>query len=283
MRFMKNVISSCIVVLFMLASCSLWQPKHREGVVAEVNGQSLTCAELAEITRAATSSEDSAVMAEAYIYQWAADILEYAEARDRANEEIDRLVEDYRRSLYIHAYEQKIVARHRPKQWADTLVERIYKQQQSQLRLTESIVKGVLVIVPKGTPKIDQLKSWLYKLTDANIEKIEKYAFQYATGYEYFPAQWCSVNQVILRLPLESNILEERMDKNKQIVLEDSISVYVLQITDKCHSGDVMPIEYAREKIEQILFTQWQVEYMQEERKKMYEEALRFNKLKRYE
>lgn len=273
-----------IILLLGLVGCSKWQHRPSAGIAVELNGQSLTFADLDEITRSATSSEDSAAMADAYIYQWATDILEYAEARDRASSEIERLVEDYRRSLYIHAYEQKMIARHRPKAWPDSVVENVYAQHQDQLRLHESIVKGVLLIVPQGTPKIDQMKTWMGRLTDANIEKIEKYAFQYATGYEYFPTQWRSINQILLRLPLETNILEEHISHNKQqIVLEDTTSVYVLQITDKRLSGDVMPLEYARENIEQILINNWQIGFLKNERKSLYDDAVRFNKLKRYE
>jgi len=278
---MKKIVY--IAIVMMLVSCSGWQAKHQDGVAVELNGHSLTFAELDEITRSAKSPADSAAMVDAYIYQWATDILEYAEARDRADDEIERLVEDYRRSLYVHAYEQKMVARHRPKEWSDAEVEQVYDQQQERLRLHESIVQGVLLIVPKGTPKIDQMKKWVSQLNDANIEKIEKYAFQYATGYEYFPHQWRSVNQILMRLPLETNILEERISHSKQIAIEDSTSVYVLQITDKRLSGEVMPLDYAREEIEQILLSKWQVGFLKNERRSMYDEAVRFKKLKRYE
>jgi len=267
----------------MLASCSMFQQKQREGVAVELNGQSLTFTELDAITRSATSSADSAAMVEAYIYQWAADILEYVEARDRADAEIEKLVEDYRRSLYVHAYEQKLVARHRPKQWPDSLVERIYNEQKAQLKLHESVVKGVMLIVPKGTPKLEHVKGWLNNLSEANIEKIEKYAFQYATGYEYFPNQWRPINHILLRLPLETNTLEERIGRNRQVVLEDSVSVYILQVSDKHLSGETMPMDYARENIEQILCNEWQIGFMENERRSLYDDAVRYNKLKRYE
>jgi len=278
---MKKVVY--IAIVMMLAGCTWVQPKHQDGVAVELDGRSLSFAELDDITRSATSPADSAQMAETYIYQWATDILEYDEARDRANEDIERLVEDYRRSLYIHDYEQKLIARHQPKQWPDSVVENIYAQQQNHLRLRESIVKGVLLVVPQGAPKINYLKNWLGHLTDANIEKIEKYAFQYASGYEYFPNQWRSINQIIMHLPLQTNTLEERLTRGGQIVMEDSMSVYILQVTDKRMSGEIMPLDYAREDIQQILLNDWQVGFMKNERRSMYDKAVRFNKLKRYE
>lgn len=272
-----------ILTGMMLASCSLWQPKHREGVAVELNGQTLTYEQLDAITRSAQTSEDSTAMVNAYIYQWATDILEYAEARDRATDELEQMVEDYRRTLYIHDYEQRMVARHQPRNWPDSVVEQIYEQRKEHMLLNESILKGLLLIVPKGTPKIEYLKNWLSHLNEANIEKIEKYAFQYAAGYEYFPNQWRTSNQINLLLPMETNLLDERLSKQSQIVVEDSISVYILQITDKRLSGESMPLEFAREDIYDMLLNDWQMAFLKNERQQLYDNALRYDKLKRYE
>lgn len=266
-----------------LASCSLVQTDPRESVVAEVNGQTLTQEQLAMVTASAANAEDSAAMADTYIRQWATQILEYDEARDRADAEIEKMVEDYRRSLYVHEYEQRLVSRHQPKEWPDSMVDAVYTTNREQLLLREPIVKGVLLVVPQGAPKINYLKMWLKKLDGKNIEKIEKYAFQYATGYEYFPNEWRSANQIILRMPMETDMLSERMSGNNQVVLEDSSAVYILQVTDKRFVGDVMPKDYAKERIGQILLSHWQVGYLQQKRNDLYNEAVRFNKLKLYE
>lgn len=271
------------ILMMGLASCSLIPTEHREGVVAEVNGQILTNDQLAVITSSASNATDSATIAQAYIRQWAIQILEYEEARDRADANIEKMVEDYRRSLYVHEYEQQLVSRHQPTEWPDSMMEAVYTTNREQLLLREPIVKGVLLVVPKGAPKIDDLKTWLKKLDDKNIEKIEKYAFQYASGYEYFPNEWHSANQILLRMPVETDMLSEHINKNSQVVLEDSSAVYILQVIDKRMMGDMMPQDYAKERIEQILLSHWQVEYLQQKRTNLYNEAVRFNKLKIYE
>ncbi|MCQ2311107.1 MAG: hypothetical protein MJZ64_05090 [Paludibacteraceae bacterium] len=279
---MKKIIYIGCVALAMSA-CGLLEKRQYDNVAAEVNGHQLTFAQLDEITQNAESAEDSAQMAETYIRQWATQILEYDEARDRETEEMKQLVEDYKRSLYVHVHEEKMVSRYCPKEWPDSVVAQVYAANQNRLRLRESIVKGVLVVVPKGTPKIDYLKKWMTKLNDANIEKIEKYAYQYASGYEYFPEEWYATNQLLLRLPIENDIFNQHLSKHSQIVMEDSTSVYILQVTDKRMSGEVMPREYAKGAIGQILVSKWQVDYLKKYRTKLYDEAVRFNKVKRYE
>ncbi len=279
---MNNKNTFLLILTIALASCSLFEKKQAAGVVAELKGHQLTRIELDQITSAADKA-DSAAIAEQYIRQWAEDILLYDEAKDRPSAEVEKLVEDYRRSLYIHEYEQRLVARYRPHHWQDSVVRTVYANNKNRLRLHQTIVKGVLVIVPQKTPKQEKVKKWLSTLTEDNIDKIDKYALQYATGYEFFADEWRSANQILMQIPTETDILNQHIAKRNQIIVEDSASVYILQLTDKRMSGDIMPMDYAKEQIEQILLNRWQVDFMKQKKANLYNEAVRFNKLKRYE
>ena len=198
------------ILVITLASCSLIPTEHRENVVAEVNGQQLTIEQLAAITATALDAEDSAAIADTYIRQWATNILLYDEAQSRTSAELESLVAEYKRSLYIHEYEQRLVAKYQPKEWPDSLVQQVYDTYQNRLQLRENIVQGVFMVVPKGTPQLGQLRTWLKKLTDKNVDKIEKYAFQYASGYELFPDTWRTANQVLLFMPIDAEQLEKQ-------------------------------------------------------------------------
>lgn len=281
MRLKMNIKIFLICLLGVgLSACSLFYKKQVEGVAAEVNGQYLTYDELDEVTR---DVEDSAAVADAYIRHWATQILEYADAKDRTSEQLEVMVEDYRRSLYIHEYEQRMVAKYRPRAWHDSVVADFYEQQQSRFILRDNIVQGVFLVVPIKTPQLANLKKWLTNLDEKNTEKIEKYAYRYATGYEYFPNEWKTTNQITLRLPIESESLQQEMRHSNQIVVEDSTSVYVLQITDKHFIGEKMPLSYAREEIEEVLLNRWKVTFLQQRREELYKDALLYNKLKLYE
>lgn len=279
-REMKKIL---YILIITLASCSLIPTEHSENVVAELNGVRLLQNELDQVTSTALDAEDSAAIADTYIRQWATNILLYDEAQSRTSEELESLVAEYRRSLYVHEYEQRLVAKHQPKEWPDSLMQQVYEQYQSRLQLREHIIRGVFMVVPKGTPQLAQLRTWLKKMTDKNVDKIEKYAFQYASGYELFPDTWRTANQVLLFMPVDAEQLEKQLRTTQQIEVEDSTSVYLLQVTDKHFAGETMPQDYARGAIEQILLNQWQVTYLEQNRKELYDEAVRFNKLKRYE
>ena len=271
----------CIVLCF--TNCSLFEQKRHSGVVAEYKGKTLTYEEVQRQT-IGMSTEDSARVAEQYIYQWAISLLEYDVAKDKLNKDIERMVEDYRRSLYIHEYEQYLIAQRMSKEVEDTIIKEFYDLHSHHFVLREAIVKGVLLVVPNGAPNMDLLrKNIQHPEEEENIEWIEKFAYQYAAGYELFLDDWKTVSQIILRMPFEKDDLNKQLKATRQIELQDSINAYLLQVTDLYQANQPMPIEYARPEIEKIMLAQRQVNFIQQERIGLYEKAIKEGILKRYE
>lgn len=272
-----------LIVVPIMVGCTLFEQQRKSGIVVECNGHSLTQVEIAALTNG-LRSEDSARVAEAYIRQWAEDLLEYDAAKKVESKEIERMVEDYRRSLYVHEYEENLIAQRMPKHVEDSLVMAFYATHSSRFVLDETIVKGMLLVVPLGAPNMDELKRQMAKpFDDENLEQIEKYAYNYATGYELFLEEWKNARQILLRMPLSDANLQRQLNQKRQIVMEDSVNTYLLQVTDVHMKGTEMPLDYARTKIEQILLNERRVEFLEQERDKLYHKALQQNKLIRYE
>lgn len=274
------ILTTLVCVLY---GCSLFEQKRHSGVVAEYKGKTLTYEEVQRQT-IGISTEDSARVAEQYIYQWAINLLEYDVAKDKLNKDIERMVEDYRRSLYIHEYEQYLIAQRMSKEVEDTIIKEFYDLHSHHFVLREAIVKGVLLVVPNGAPNMDLLrKNIQHPEEEENIEWIEKFAYQYAAGYELFLDDWKTVSQIILRMPFEKDDLNKQLKATRQIELQDSINTYLLQVTDLYQANQPMPIEYARPEIEKIMLAQRQVNFIQQERIGLYEKAIKEGILKRYE
>lgn len=272
-----------LVLLPLLVGCTLFEQQRKSGVVVEYNGQTLTEVELDRLTNG-LSAEDSARVAEAYIRQWAEDLLEYDAAKSNSDKAIERRVEDYRRSLYVHEYEEHLIAQRMPKHVEDSLVRAFHATHSSRFVLDETIVKGMLLIVPVGAPNMDELKRQMAKpFDDENLEQIEKYAYNYATGYELFLEEWKNSRQILLRMPISDANLQKQLNQKRQLVVEDSINTYLLQVTDVHMKGAEMPLDYARGEIEQLLLNERRVEFLEQEREKLYEKAIQQGKLKRYE
>lgn len=279
----KISIINILVAGFLLSGCTALEKKQQAGAAVELNGQYIYYSTLDSLTLGMDSA-DSARVSEQYIRQWAEDLLVYTEGEKRLSAEdhaaIDKMVADYKQTLLAQAYERKLIDRRMEKEFADSAVTAIYEQMPDRFKLDESVMKGIIVVVPKDAPKLDKLRK---QLAEIKLDDIEKYAYQNANGYELFIDKWLTTTHIIHRIPMERAELENKLKNSNHIEFADSSKVYLLQVTDKRMRGEAMPIEYARPQIEKILINARQVDFLHDERQRMYEEAVNEQKLKFYE
>jgi len=264
---------------FLLYGCQAFEKKQQSGAAVELNGHYLYRSTLDSLTLG-MNSEDSLRAAQQYIRQWAQDILLYDATMSHTNAQIETMVEDYRRTLYAQAYEERLVDKRMSKTITDSTVLALYQQMPERFKLDESIMKGMLVVVPKDAPNIQKLRQWM---AAQSLDKIEKYAYQNASGYELFTEQWKTTTEIIRLVPMERADLENRLKGTNHIEVADSSKIYLLQITDKNMRGEAMPVEYARPQIEQIILNARRVEFMRKERERLYNEAIQERKIHFYE
>ncbi len=275
----KLAIIVCIAAGLLLGSCTALEKQQKVGAAVEVNGQYLYRSTLDSLT-VGLSSEDSLRMVQQYISQWTKDILEYDKAKARTKRDLEKMVEEYRRALYVQAYEQQLIERHMPKAVPDSVVMQVYEQMPNRFLLDESIVKGILVVVPKDARDIAKLRGWMAK---EKLDEIEKYAYQNASGYELFADKWLTTTDLLAHIPAERAEMENMLKAKNQIEVTDSLKTYILQVTEKHLRGEQMPMEYARPEIEKIVLYERQVDFLNKEREKLYNEAIQDQKIKFYE
>ena len=263
----------------LLSGCAAYEKKAQSGAAVELNGHYLYRSTLDSLTLG-MNSEDSLRAAQQFVRQWAQDILLYDEATSHTNAQIESMVADYRRTLYAQAYEERLVANRMSKTIMDSTVTTLYQQMPERFKLDESIMKGMLLVVPSDAPNIPKLRQWM---AAQSLDKIEKYAYQNASGYELFTDQWKTTTEIIRLMPMERADLETKLKGSNHIEVADSTKIYLLQVTDKNMRGEAMPVEYARPQIEKIILNARKVEFMRKERERLYNEAIQTRKIHFYE
>ena len=262
-----------------LYGCQAFEKKQQSGAAVELNGHYLYRSTLDSLTLG-MNSEDSLRAAQLFIRQWAQDILLYDATMSHTNAQIETMVEDYRRTLYAQAYEERLVESRMSKTITDSTVNALYQQMPERFKLDESIMKGMLVVVPSDAPNIQKLRQWM---AAQSLDKLEKYVYQNASGYELFVDQWKTTTEIIRLVPIERADLESRLKGSNHIEVADSSKIYLLQITEKSMRGEAMPVEYARPQIEKIILNARRVEFMRKERERLYNEAIQKRKIHFYE
>ena len=91
------------------------------------------------------------------------------------------------------------------------------------------------------------------------------------------------MSEIIVLMPFEKDNHDTELKKKRQIEVQDTVNTYLLQVTELSMKGDLKPLTYARKEIEDILLRQRQVEFLQNERNALYENAIELGKLKLYE
>lgn len=281
------------VLMTLLCGCQVMEKKQQVGAVAELNGQYLYRSTLDSLTLG-LNSEDSLRVVQLFIRQWAQDILLYDNSTARTHSEIEKMVSEYRRTLYAQAYEDRLVEHRMPKSIPDSAVQAIYDRMPDRFILDESIVKGVLLVVPNDAPNLSKVKQWLLKIGTERQERkekknskvtnvlddIEKYVYQNASGYELFTDQWTTVTALTRQMPVERADLETKLKYGNRIEISDSTQTFILQVTEKHMRGEKMPVEYARPQIEKIILNARRVEFLRKERERLYNDAVQEKKIK---
>lgn len=266
-------------LLLCLQGCNLFQRDAKEGSVVQLGNYYLYQSDLDAVTQYAATPEDSARYAEQFIHRWATDILQYQEGKNHSTPEIEALVEDYRRSLYVAEYERHLVDKRMNKTITDAEADTFYTHHPERFILQENILQGVLLVIPQDAPAQPELRKRIEDLTNEdNLEYIEKYAYQYASGYELFTQQWRTGNQILMRMP--SNKWQKTLAAGKQYAEQDTVNIYLLQVTDCRLAGDTMPIDYARPTIDKMILAERRVTFLQSQREQLYNEAARFGKIR---
>lgn len=270
--------------MMVLVACNKeeQQEQSRQDIAVECCGAILTWSEIDSLT-AGYSPEDSMRVVDEYIRSWAIEHLMYADSKVVNKDRIEKMVDDYRRSLYAYEYEQMLITEAGGQVVEDSTVESFYQEHKDQILLSEMLIKGALLVVPNEAPNMEEVRKYLSNLNDENsLEWVEKYAYQYGVGYELFVDEWRSREEVLERIPIEMMELDKMLNKGKLIELNDSINTYFLEIDSYCAVGSVMPMDYARKQIEDNILRTRNEEFIRTARQKLYDESLKNGKLKRY-
>ncbi len=271
-RFLLIFISA-----LFLFSCSEKEKKdNTRNPYLEVGGRYLYVEDIQAIIPDDASKEDSLSIASDYVKKWVVDILLYQHASINISdkEKIEKLVDDYKKSLIIHQYEENLIHERLADVLSDKRMQDFYEKYQDKFRLKNCIIKGVFVQVPLGAPKYKKLQKWLKDFEEESIEKVEKYSVQNATTYQYFGDKWVNFAEVTKNMPLHIENVNSFIKTNRYIEVNDSSYNYILRVLDVNYIGDIEPFELAKGKIKTILMNKERIDFIKNFELKLYNSAV---------
>lgn len=272
-----------IAIFIFLSSCR--QVKNTELPIAQVFESTLYRNEVSDFIPQGTSQEDSLLMAQSYIRNWVTQKLLLHKAIENLSGEeagIRKQVEDYRTSLLIHNYKQKLIAQRLMEDIREEDVEKYYNQHENNFVLATPIVKAVFFILPKTAPNLKEVKKWFKSEKAADQESLEDYCLTNARKYDKFQNKWVEAKYLLNLIPGEFSSLEHDILNKTDIEKEDEENYYFLKIKEMRKDQTIAPLEYVKEEIILILKNKKKLQFESELEKQINQEGIRKNYVKIY-
>lgn len=272
------------ILLSVIVSCSEKKSDNGRTPILEVEGKFLYKDETDKIIPPNSTVIDSADIADRYIKKWATEVLMYENAKRNIDnlDEINKLADEYRQSLIIHAYEQALVAERLDPKISEKEAKNFYEEFKTHLTLEDNLIKGMLLIVPVGAPQMEAVKEWVRKGDTKSLEKIEKYSLQNAISYDYFMNKWTPFTEITKKAPFVTENTSGFVLNTRFAEVSDSINSYLLHISKAIAAGDTEPYDYAKERITTTLLNRKKSDFIITFEKNVYNDALKKGNIKFY-
>ena len=112
------------------------------------------------------------------------------------------------------------------------------------------------------------------------MDKLEKYGLKEAMQYDYFADRWVDWQVISEQIPYRFYDPDAFVESTKNFETTYNGSTYFLHIISYLKSGDVMPFDFARDQIAEILSGNKQKEHERRLIASLYNQALKDGRLK---
>lgn len=280
----KIAVAACAM---LLAGCQQL-PRYfsSDTTLARVGGKQLQLRDVKSVVPPGVTGEDSAAFIKLYIDRWARKQLKLQEAEvlfSSSEEDIDRMVEEYRQTLLIRKLEQQYVDNSIDTTFTDDEIASYYTDHKGDFKLDRAIVKGRIVRIPDGNRQEGKLKALITARDEGRMRDFRDICEKNNFAVTDLRDQWVDFSEFLSYLPAsQSQNHDSLLSSNGVQTMDDSKSRYLFQIEAVRREGDNIPLERLRVSIRRILFNQRQGEIIRNHEEELYNQALEGGKLKIY-
>ncbi len=282
---MKNY-AILFLMLFAIASCDYLEIQEKEKttseIVAIVNTEKLFKDDLKSILPTNISKQDSIVLVRGYINDWAIKQLLLKKAETNSSledvQQINALVKDYKESLLINSYKERLI-----KQQLDTIIddeeiEAFYLENKENFKLNEELLKIKYLHFDKNLINKKEITTLFKSDSIVDVEALEKQQLSFKF-YQFNDTIWTQLDKVLLKLPFSK---ENLLKKTKFIQKQDSLGLYLVAIKDVLVRNDIAPLSYIKPTIKQMILHKRKIELIRDIEKILVKDATKNNNFKVY-
>lgn len=276
--FSRFARAACILSLLSLVACKN-EPKPEElkgDVVATVYNYKLYKSDLADMVPDGATAEDSLRITSNYINNWVHDMVLMHKAEENLSAQqknVQKQLEDFRKSLIIYAYEKELVQQKLDTVVSDQEIETYYEQNQQNFELKDNIIKVTYVKVDKKTPQLAKLRTLYKSDKPQDKQELEKFCRQFAQNYFLDDNSWLLFDDLLKEIPIETYNKELFLQNNRFVEVADSASYYFVNIKGFKIKNSASPLAFERDNIRSMILNKRKQELIDRMSKDLYNEA----------
>ena len=260
-----------------MANCNSEAPDQRKGekVIASVKDINLYESDIAPLLANDISDEEKNLIVKGYVSNWIKDQLMIIEAEKYMPDDVnvDQLVREYRSSLILNNYENKLV-----QDLLDTLVSEeqklnYYNEYKEEFKLSQTIAK--LIIVKLDRKLVDA--QWIGSVEQADLNALSSKESSYTYSI-LSPNTWLSESDFVDLLPSKTQISD--LKAGKLIRKKDGNHEIFVKVIDLVHKDRVPPLDYIDRKITQIILNNRKQGLLKRKKQQLYDQNYSNNNIK---
>lgn len=247
------------IVLSALPSCrAISSLLHDDEVVAEAEGVKLYKAELDALIPKGISPQDSSALAIQYINAWASDLvyLKIAEEQlSKAEKDVSRELEDYRKSLLKYRYEQLYVNERLDTTVTDEMVDEYYEAHPDKFVLQRPILRARFLNIASDSPALKQLRKMMKSSDPNDLVEADSIAYSSALKFMTWNNDWIDAASLAGEFGTDYKSMLNTMSGGWIEYKDTTGFVKLAYVPEMIGSGRLAPVDYSAQMIKDMIIS----------------------------
>ena len=251
--------------LILLLSCN-FNTESNDNIVARAGEKTLTKEELIDKLPKIINLEDSIIISNKIINNWALNqlLIENAEINLSSEEieKIEKISSEYYNDLLISTYKNKVASYNYDTLVLDNEISEYYNSNFDNFLLYEDIIKGRYVRLNKNNFNLNEIKRRFRRFNEQDLTFFDSISLQ-LLNYSLNDSIWVNKDLFFNKIPvLKDEEIERIVKKTLYVVKEDSLDVYLIKINDFIGINDKAPLDYIYYRIEELIKNKKKVDFI---------------------
>jgi hypothetical protein len=253
------------IFLLLILSCD-FNTELNDNIIARVGDKTLSKKDLIDKLPKNINSDDSIIISNKIINNWALNqlLIDNAEINLSSEEveKIEKISSDYYNDLLISTYKNKIASYNSDTLVLDDEISKYYDSNFENFLLYEDIIKGRYVRLNKNNFNLNEIKRRFRRFNEQDLTFFDSISLQ-LLNYSLNDSTWVNKDLFFNKIPvLKDEEIERIVKKTLYVVKEDSLDVYLIKINDFIGINDKAPIDYIYYRIEELIKNKKRVDFI---------------------